>query len=149
MNKLVALGIAAALATGTACASSTSDAAVREIAAAQVHAHAVQQMPTVATAQVHLHHVINCLVGVNGAGYSAAAERVSGTPCKGLGHGAIADSAGDEPLHAALETALTDAQAGVHETQLNLVHADAAKAVAALHTAQRQVALRGAVVPKG
>ena len=149
MNTIVVLGMAAALVTGTACASSSHDAAVREIAAAQVHARAVQQMPSVATAQVHLHHVINCLVGMDGADYSAAAERLSGTPCKGLGHGAITDSTGDGPLRAALETALTDAQAGLHETSLNLVHADAAKAVAALHTAQRQVELRGAAAPKG
>ena len=149
MNKLVSLAVAAAWVTGTACASSTHDAAIREIAAAQVHAHAVQQMPTFATARVRLHLVINCRVGMDGTGYSAAAERLSGTPCKNLGHGAITDSAGDGPLRAALETAFTDAQAGLQETRLNLVHADAAKAVAALHTAQRQVELRGAAAPKG
>lgn len=149
MNKLVALGIAVALATGTACANPAQNAAAREMAAAQYHVHAVQMMTTVANAQLHLHHAINCLVGVNGAGYSAAAERLSGMPCKGLGHGAIADSASSGPRHAALEMALGAAQAGVEASQLKQVQADAVRAVAALHAAQQPVASRGAGTSKG
>ena len=149
MNKLIALGVAVALATGTAWASSAQNAAGREMAAAQYHAHAVQMMTTVANAQLHLHHAINCLVGVNGAGYSAAAERLSGRPCKDLGHGAIADSASSGARHAALETALGAAQAGIHASQLKQVQADAVRAVAALRAAQQPAKSRSAGTAKG
>ena len=149
MNKWIALGVAVALVTGAACATSTRNAAGREMATALYHAHAVQKMTTVANAQLHLHHVINCLVGVSGAGYSAAAERLSGMPCKDLGRGAIADSASSGPRHLALEAALRDAQAGAQANQLKRIHAVTAKAIAALGRAQQAANSHAADAARG
>lgn len=149
MNKWIALGVAVTLASGAAWASSVQTAAGRETAAALYHAHAVQKMTTVANAQLHLHHVINCLVGVNGVGYSAAAERLSGMPCKDLGHGAIADSASSGPQHVALEEALRDAQEGAQANQLKRIHADTTKAIAALGKAQQTAKSHAADAARG
>lgn len=138
VKKLVVLGIASALATGVALgASAQANDAAREIATAQIHAHAAEMMDTVSASHLHLHHVINCLVGVNGAGYSAAAERLSANPCKGLGGGALPDSAADAQAHSRLESALADAQTGLKANTLKTVHADAAKVAAALQVSRQ------------
>ncbi|TAN05073.1 MAG: hypothetical protein EPN38_12615 [Rhodanobacteraceae bacterium] len=143
MHKWLVLGITGTLAAGVSIAAlaqgTSGNAAAREIATAQVHARVAYKMDSVAGAQLHLHHAVNCLVGVNGTGYDAAAEKLSANPCKGLGHGALSDSAGNARLHGTLETALTDAQAGLKSDDLKTVHADAGKLVAALKAAHRQV----------
>lgn len=149
MKKLLILGIASVLATGLAYAASPQADAAHEIATAQIHAHVAYKIGSVAGAHLHLHHVVNCLVGVNGTGYDAAAERLSANPCKGLGDGALPDSASDARLHGTLETALADAQAGLAAHNFKTVHADAGKVVAALQAAHRQAPLHDATHSAG
>lgn len=98
-----------------------------EIAAAKVHAGAASKVDTLAGAQLHLHHVVNCLVGPHGAGYSARAEALSENHCDQLGNGAVADSAPEPATHQLTGEALQAAQAGLHATTLDAAHADAAQ----------------------
>ncbi|MGH8278385.1 MAG: hypothetical protein ACRETQ_02305 [Gammaproteobacteria bacterium] len=107
----------------------------KEIATAKIHAEVVAHADSLKTAHLHLHHVINCLVGADGHGYSAAAEAVSAAPCKGLGNGAVADSASNPALHALMDDALRDAQAGVRAQSVTAARADGAEIVALLDQA--------------
>ncbi|HEX7348465.1 MAG TPA: hypothetical protein VF264_02285, partial [Rhodanobacteraceae bacterium] len=126
----------ALLALGIVCATAATapTGAKAELEAAQIHAKAATQMDSLQGVQLHLHHVINCLVGEHGAGYDAAAEALSEHPCKGLGNGAIADSTTDPAMHRAAEAALHTAKAGIKATQLAAAHKDA---TATLHALDR------------
>ncbi len=60
----------------------------KELQTAIYHAgELAQRGNVVATSQLHVQHVINCLEGPNGANFKAAA----GYPCQGMGHGAVPD----------------------------------------------------------
>lgn len=85
----------------------------KEIATAKIHATVAAHAESLKMAQLHLHHVINCMVGEHGSGYSAAAEALAAVPCTGLGKGAIADSRADPALHKLMDEVLQSAQAGV------------------------------------
>lgn len=59
-----------------------------ELKTASYHAgELARKATTLATVQLHLHHVLNCLVGSSDKRFDAAA----GDPCKGQGKGIIAD----------------------------------------------------------
>ncbi|HEY7890445.1 MAG TPA: hypothetical protein VIC29_19655 [Steroidobacteraceae bacterium] len=60
----------------------------KELTTARTHAQLAEASQSVAVAKLHLHHVINCLVGPHGRGFDAAA----GNPCKGMGEGAEKDA---------------------------------------------------------
>ena len=136
MNRFLVVGITTALG-GIACtAFAQTHSAKQEISTAHAHALLAQSATSVAMAQTHLHHVINCLVGPGGSGFDAAA----GTPCKGQGNGAIPDSANDHALHANLESALMDAQAGLKSESLAAVQQDAGKVAAGLQGASTATA---------
>lgn len=126
--------LVAALIAGTAVAAPASHAG-REIATAKVHATVAAQVDTINGAQLHLHHVVNCLVGPHGSGWDAAAEAMSENHCTGLGNGAIADSAHDA-VHRDAEAALRAAQAGLKADSLDAVHRDAREVLSALDRAQ-------------
>ncbi|HYM91419.1 MAG TPA: hypothetical protein VEW91_07295, partial [bacterium] len=60
----------------------------KELQTAMFHAvELAQRGNVVATSQLHVQHVINCLEGPNGANFKAAA----GYPCQGMGNGIIPD----------------------------------------------------------
>jgi hypothetical protein len=61
--------------------------AQKEISTAVTHAGYAEEMTNVQKVHLHLHHVINCLVGPKGVGFDAKA----GDPCMGMGNGAIKD----------------------------------------------------------
>lgn len=128
MNKWLAVGVAAALATGFSFAAVAQGGASNAASVAHAHALMAQSAKTLDMAHTHLHHVVNCLVGPKGAGFDAKA----GDPCKGQGNGAIPDSASDAALDTKLKSALADAQSGLKSNTLSDVQADAAKAAAAL-----------------
>jgi hypothetical protein len=128
MNKLLVVGITAALGGFACTAFAQTHSAKDEISTAHAHAVMAQSATSIAMAHTHLQHVINCLVGPNGAGFDAKAEN----PCKGQGNGAIPDAAGDHAPHAKLQSALADAQAGLKSQSLAAVHQDAGKAAAGL-----------------
>jgi hypothetical protein len=140
MNKLLVVGITGMLAGGFALAAvAQTHSAQDEVNTAHAHAMMAQSATTVAMAQTHLHHVINCLVGPNGTGFDTKA----GDPCKGQGNGAIPDSASDAALHTKLQAALTDAETGVKASDLKAAQANAAKAAASLQATPAQKASGG------
>lgn len=139
MGKSPLMILACALATGLTITASAQDKAATEVTTAHAHALMAQHAATLTMADAHLHHVINCLVGSKGAGFDAAA----GTPCKGQGNGAIPDSASDQALRAKLETALTEARAGLESSTLASAQQAAAKVAAALQSTPAQKASGG------
>ncbi|HVX04117.1 MAG TPA: hypothetical protein VHA71_03240 [Rhodanobacteraceae bacterium] len=131
MNKLLVVGTTLALGVSACAANAQTSSAQTEISTAHAHALMAQSATSVAMAHTHLHHVINCLVGPGGNGFEAAA----GNPCKGQGKGAMTDASSDHALHAKLESALGDAQAGLKSESLAAVQQDAGKAAAGLQDA--------------
>ena len=101
--------------------------AVKEQTAAAFHAGLAAGAKDVKTVRMHLHHVVNCLVGPAGAGYD---EREM-NPCKDAGAGLLADTpAGTPRTH--FETALIHAQAGIKADDLAAAQKIAAETQALL-----------------
>jgi hypothetical protein len=90
--------------------------AAAELSIAQNHAGMAAKAADLKTAQMHLHHAVNCLVGPAGTGFDAAA----GNPCGKAGTGAIPDST-DAAVKAKLQTIATDAGPGLTTTDLAAV----------------------------
>jgi hypothetical protein len=131
MKKFLIMGVVTALSAGLPLTAFAQGQATTEATTAHTHAVLAQSATPLAMAQLHLHHVVNCLVGPKGSGFDAAA----GNPCKGQGDGAIKDGASDSALEAKLKSALAYAQSGLKSTSLATVQEDAGKAAAALGTA--------------
>lgn len=127
MKKLLTAGIAGAFALALALPA-LAQGANQEITTAHAHAVMAENADTVKMAHTHLHHVINCLVDSDEAAFDAAA----GTPCKGMGDGALDDVDNNPALHGKLEAALAAAKKGLEADSLAAVHEAAAKAAAAL-----------------
>ncbi|EQD53437.1 secreted protein [mine drainage metagenome] len=89
-----------------------------EIRVAGIHAGLAVDMHRVALIHLHLHHVINCLVGVQGRPFDPQA----GNPCKGLGHGAIPDAPANGNVHLDLVHALHLALSGEKAATYPLAH---------------------------
>ncbi|WHZ11069.1 MAG: hypothetical protein OJF60_001508 [Burkholderiaceae bacterium] len=134
MKKLLALTAACTLAAGSAITAYAQSGAAAEIKTAHAHALLAQGSTALATAHMHLQHVVNCLVGPGGTGFDAA----PGNPCKGQGNGAIPDSASDQAVKAKLQAALEQAQAGLKLDSLAAVQQDAGKVAAALQDTPAQ-----------
>lgn len=100
----------------------------QEIATAAVHAGMAASAGDDKMVRTHLHHVVNCLVGPDGAGFDAAA----GNPCKGQGMGALTDAPAKK---GELEAALTLAKAGLAETDVGKAKEKATEAQTALKKA--------------
>jgi hypothetical protein len=127
-RSAVAMGtfLAAAFAAGTPVLALAGDAG-KEAETAAVHANLASNSSSLADAQTHLHHVVNCLVGPAGEGFDAKA----GNPCKAQGDGAIADSA-DAATKKKLGAALAKAKAGLAATDLTAAKQAASDAQALL-----------------
>lgn len=82
--------------------------AAGEITTAATHATLASQASAVDGVHMHLHHVLNCLVGPGGTGYDA--KQIN--PCTGSGSGAIPDT-GDAAKKKALEAAADTVRAGL------------------------------------
>ena len=94
-----------------------------ERATAAQHAGLAVQSTDLAMTQMHLHHVVNCLVGPTGKGFDAAA----GNPCKDQGTGAISDTM-SRHQRSELRHALARANAGLTTTDIAVAQKDAARA---------------------
>lgn len=94
-----------------------------EIRVAGIHAGLAADMHRLALIHLHLHHVINCLVGVRGREFDPQA----GNPCKGLGHGAIPDAPKSGPVHLDLVQALHMALSGERAATVPAAHQIALK----------------------
>ena len=126
-NAWIFAGLAASalLVPLTGSASMMNANGQKEVGTAIEHAHYASQSDQVDTVHLHLHHVINCMVGMNGKGFDAKA----GDPCKGQGAGAVNDLETSPAKHDA-EQALALARVGVKVDQY-----DAARSVAmAVHS---------------
>jgi hypothetical protein len=95
----------------------------KEVSIAEQHANYAATATVITTTDSHLHHVINCLVGPKGKGFDAKQL----DPCKGMGNGAIADTA-DAAKRKTLQAALAKAEAGLRTKDLAKAKADAAAA---------------------
>lgn len=119
-----------AMVAGLPLAALASDhgAAAKQAATASAHAGMAMGASDLKTTQMHLHHVVNCLVGPAGKGFDAA----EANPCKGMGQGAIADAKGDAATEARLHQALMDAKQGLKAPTLAAAQGDAKQAMTAL-----------------
>jgi hypothetical protein len=79
----------------------------RQLATALAHAAMAVAAPDTAGVHMHLHHMVNCLVGPGDEDYDAKA----GDPCKGMGNGAVTDTDDSlldkDDMGVALDSALT------------------------------------------
>ncbi|HWU78260.1 MAG TPA: hypothetical protein VN043_17325 [Rhodanobacter sp.] len=129
ISCLPALLLACALPL-TAQAGETNAAAARQQATAAAHAGMALGAADIKTTHMHLHHVVNCLVGPSGKAFDAKAAN----PCKDIGHGAIVDAKGDAATEARLHKALSEAEKGLKTSALADAHADAKSAMATLQS---------------
>ncbi|MBI1422329.1 MAG: hypothetical protein GC149_02605 [Gammaproteobacteria bacterium] len=114
-NKLVLLS-AFLFALFGSTAAYASPHAKKEINTAITHASLAEKMSDVKQVHLHLHHVINCLVGPKGVGFDASA----GNPCAGMGNGAINDYKADKVDRDMLTQVLEDANYGLLTNRLQI-----------------------------
>lgn len=119
MKRLLttSMALVGALVLASTALAQNGDAA-KELATARSHAQLAEASQSVMTAKMHLHHVINCLVGPHGSGFDAKA----GNPCKGMGDGAQKDAHGDHMKAEEVSHALAYARKGVAAKSLPAVH---------------------------
>jgi hypothetical protein len=118
MKKLLIASCVAALALPTV-AFADVDA---QIVVAANHAGMASKAEAIDTIHLHLHHVVNCLVGKDGKGYDAG----SGNPCAKAGAGLIPEGSAMQKTKFA--AAVTAANAGIAATDLAAAQKDAAEA---------------------
>lgn len=127
--------LALALITGAVLAAPLTNMQ-KEIAVAKIHATVASKIDALPGVQLHLHHVVNCLVGPHGAEYSAKAEAVSANHCDDLGNGAIADAKAEPQVRHLAQTALQQALAGIKATSLPVAHREATEVLRTLNAAE-------------
>jgi L,D-peptidoglycan transpeptidase YkuD (ErfK/YbiS/YcfS/YnhG family) len=118
MKRMFTLGAVALFLAVLPCMALAQGNATKEASTAHTHATLAAKADSIKMTHMHLHHVVNCLVGKNGKDFDAKA----GNPCKGMGSGALKDSSNNESLHDKLEKALTSAQAGIDDNNLQSAH---------------------------
>ena len=85
----------------------------KEVSTAAQHAGFAGSSKDMKTTQMHLHHVVNCLVGPQGEGFDAS----FGNPCNGQGSGAISDTT-DSAKKASLQQALQQTLDGLKQSDM-------------------------------
>jgi len=128
---LVALGLLTMIGGAIAAspARAESDPA-KETATAATHAGLAAKAADMKGTQMHLHHVVNCLVGPKGKGFDESV----GNPCKDQGNGAIPDTK-NAAQKKSLQQALNRARAGLRAKDMATAQKDA-------------VAVQGMLTPK-
>ena len=86
----------------------------QEISTAATHAAMAANAADTATAIMHFHHVINCLVGPKSRIFDATV----GNPCKDMGNGAMNDVDKKSPEYIRLQHALAMAERAIHAKNL-------------------------------
>jgi len=120
---------AAALAATPAFAAT---GAGKEIHTAIEHSGYASHVKSTNKVHLHLHHVVNCLVGPHGKGFYPAA----GDPCQGEGNGALNDLSGQPKVRSELEKALREANTGLRENSFRTAHNTAEQVRKTLKVAQ-------------
>jgi hypothetical protein len=137
-SAVVVLGSGLLLIAGASLAAEPGAAAQKEVGTAITHAGFAASANEAKTTHLHLHHVINCLVGPGGHHFDAKA----GDPCQNLGRGALQDAKAaklGEAVRGRLGQALQLALVGVGIEDAGPA-ADVAKAVEGLlKEAQQQM----------
>lgn len=124
MKPFVKICAAALAGSALAAAAFAASPARQEIATALQHAEFSEQASQLSAIHLHLHHVVNCLVGEHGTQFYPPA----GDPCKGMGDGALNDVGSHAALKDRLEKILAEAEhglsqndrAGAHMTALHV-----------------------------
>jgi hypothetical protein len=109
INNIVMVLLAYVVLMVPAFAYAAQGDAQMQVKTAEQHATFATKAGDVAQTHLHLHHVINCLVGPNGEGFDAKA----GNPCQGQGNGALNDMTGSMQEKDTLKQALALAKIGV------------------------------------
>jgi hypothetical protein len=116
----LALACAWLLALGVRPASADADVN-KEVSTAAQHAGLADSSKDMKATQMHLHHVVNCLVGPQGEGFDAS----FGSPCNGQGSGAISDIT-DSAKKASLQQALQQTLDGLKQSDIAAAQKNAA-----------------------
>ena len=101
--------------------------AASEVVTAQTHADLAAHATDLMGVHMHLHHVVNCLVGPGGTGFDTKELN----PCANAGKGAIPDST-DTAQKKLLNDAVTKAENGIISMHLAAAQKDAAETAAML-----------------
>lgn len=128
-----ALALGSTLSLGALAATGNAN---REIATAIIHANVASKVDSIDGVHLHLHHVLNCVLGPHSSQYSAAAEKLSAYKCVGLGNGALPDSR-DPAVRSDLRQVAKLAGQGVHDSQFAAAHQAAVAVLAELKHAQQ------------
>jgi len=131
MNRLPILALLSAAALAATPAFAAGDAG-KQISTAIQHSGFAEHVKTTDKVHLHLHHVVNCLVGPHGKGFDAAA----GNPCQGQGNGALNDLMGQPKVKAELNKALHEAETGLREKGFETAHRTAERVRKTLEVAQ-------------
>lgn len=121
--------------TGTVFANTNAN---KEISAAYTHAEYASKATDISKVDLHLHHIINCLVGTQGVGF----DKSAGDPCMNMGMGAITDfnyKVADKVRRDMLKSALEDANYGLMTHNLKIAHNAADLAAKDLKKAQEDL----------
>jgi hypothetical protein len=102
-----------------------------EVSTAATHAGLAAGAASLPMAQMHLHHVLNCLIGPAGKGFDSTAAN----PCKDQGAGAIPDTS-DVLKKEMLQRAASNALEALKDTDLDAIKKDAGNIQATLKTIQ-------------
>ena len=114
LTMLGALALACTWLSAIGVRPASADADVnKEVSTAAQHAGFAASAKDIKTTQMHLHHVVNCLVGPQGEGFDAS----FGNPCNGQGSGAISDTT-DSAKKASLQQALQQTLDGLKQSDM-------------------------------
>ena len=126
--RFATIGVLAGLAVGLVLASTKADAdSAKEVTTAASHAGFAAKSADLKGTQMHLHHVVNCLVGPKGQGF----DDKEANPCKDQGNGAIPDTT-DAVRKAALIEALAKVNEALRQTDMATAQKRASEAQALL-----------------
>jgi hypothetical protein len=112
-HMLASSGIAFLAALCLAFPAAAQSDSGKEVSTAANHAGLAAKATDLKGVQMHLHHVVNCLVGPKDSNFDQAA----GNPCNGQGNGAIADTK-DAAKKKPLQDALKQAQDGLKASDM-------------------------------
>ena len=130
LSRVAAIAAAFYLASFVTIPAARADSdPAKEVATAATHAGFAAKATDMKMTQMHLHlhHVVNCLVGPKGKGFDTS----NANPCKDYGNGAIPDMK-DPNQKKALQAALAKANAGLKSKDMAAAQKDATDAQALL-----------------
>jgi hypothetical protein len=123
-SRTASIAAAFSFASFVAISSAQADSdPMKEVSTAATHAGLAAKAADMKATQMHLQHVVNCLVGPKGKGFDAT----PGNQCKDQGNGAIPDTK-DKKQKASLTQALAKANAGLKAKDMAAAQKDATQA---------------------